>query len=120
MALSPAGYQTTGTQPGTASAQGNYAPCAAPYATWNGATQYTNGSLFLTFNAGNSLWGIYFVANLNGGPQPYYYVSGGSVTNLPLTGWSIANGAAPAPTFTTISGAAPASAPRLQPRVVVF
>lgn len=110
MPLSTTGYTASGA--GATAANGNYVPCAAPNATWNGATQYTNGTYFLTYNASISYWGIYFVANLIGGPAPYYYVSGASTTTFPLTGWStVSSSDAPAPTFavyapvTTISSA---------------
>ena len=116
MALSTTGYNAAGA--GTAAANGNYAPCAAPNATFNGATQYTNGTYFLKLG-GNGYWVVNDTASI-GGVNLYTGGNGGSTTSFSLTGWGVNDGTAPAPTFTTISGAAPASAPRLQPRVVVF
>ena len=119
MALSSAGYQTTSPQPGTASAPGSYIPVTGAYATYGGATQYTNGTLFLTYYSTGTIWFINAVIN-NGSAPLYNGGTGGTTTNMPLTGWGVNGGTAPAPTFTTISGSAPAAAPRLQPRVVVF
>ena len=126
MALNPAGYQTMGTPPGTASAIGNYVPATGANATAGGTTQYTNGTDFATYTSSVG-WIISLSPNLTSpGANTYYYntqAPNGAVnnaTNFPLTFWALGNGAAPAPTFTTTGGSAPATAPRLQPRVVVF
>ena len=112
MALSTTGYTASGA--GDAAENGNYVPCAAPNATWNGATQYTNGSRFLTFDAGASQWGIYFVANLSSHPYPDYYSPSASATTFPLSGWTPLS-TAPAPTFAVISGGGGTVATRRPP-----
>ena len=120
MALNAAGYTVSGA--GDSVANGNYVPVTGAYATNQGATQYTNGTYFLAYSGG----GYWFIESsavyINSGGFFLYNVAGASsTTNMPITGWGVSYyGTAPAPTFTTISGAAPASAPRLQPRVVVF
>ena len=100
--LSATGYYTTGTQPGTVAAQGNYIPATGVYTTWNGATQYTNGTDFLTY-AGGTAWQLNAGGNGTGGAI-LYSASSGSVSTMPLTGWTTgAGGTAPAPTFAVIA-----------------
>ena len=114
MALSTTGYTASGA--GLSAANGNYVPCAAPNATWNGATQYTNGSRFLTFDASASQWGIYFVANLSSHPYPDYYSPSASATTFPLSGWTPLS-TAPAPTFVDMSGGGGGTTARRRPPI---
>ena len=103
MALSTTGYYTTGTQPGTVAAQGNYIPVTGIYATYSGATQYTNGVDFLSFYSGNASggsWGV--MTTPTGGGLTYS--APGTPTSFPLTGWGVYPGnTAPAPTFAVIA-----------------
>ena len=98
MALSTTGYTASGA--GTTADNGNYVPVVGAYATYNGATQYTNGTYFLAFGVGG-YW--YMNSAVNAGGTALYDVSGGSATTCPLTGWSTASGTAPAPTFADMS-----------------
>ena len=102
MALSAVGYTASGA--GTTAANGNYVPVTGANATFNGATQYTNGTDFLAFvtTPGAPYWGVNAVVNaVYNLSQILYNVSGGSTTSIPLTGWVLATGpgTAPAPTF---------------------
>lgn len=98
MALSTTGYTASGA--GTTAANGNYVPCAAPNATFNGATQCTNGADFLAYN-GTGSWGMFTTVNSTGIPL---YSAAGSVSTFPLFGWTNNTGTPPAPTFTDMSG----------------
>ena len=97
MALSTTGYTASGA--GSTAANGNYVPVTGANATYNSATQYTNGTDFLAFN-GTSSWIVANAVNFAGVPL---YFAAGSTTTFPLSGWS-ANVAAPAPTFAAMSG----------------
>ena len=110
MALNPAGYQTVNPQPGAVSAQGSFVPVTGANATYGGATQYSNGTAFLTFY--NGTWFLGPTANASGTPS---YSASGTTTSFPLTGWNTASGPSPAPTFTAISGGASASVRRRPP-----
>ena len=124
MALSTTGYTAAGA--GITAANGNYVPVTGANATNQGAQQYFNGTNYLSFctSPGGPLWQITTTlnANYNSAGASYSVTTSANTTNMPLTGWVISyvSIAAPAPTFSPIGGAAPASAPRLQPRVVVF
>ena len=77
-------------------------PCAAPYATWNNATQYFNGTYYLGYYSG---WNISSSANISGGFSLYSGPGDSPLyagTSFPLTGWSVGTGTAPAPTFAKI------------------
>ena len=103
MALSTTGYTASGA--GTTAANGDYVPVTGANATYNGATQYTNGTDFLVYN-GSGTWFITGTPNI--GSAPFYNSgAGGSTTNMPLTGWVLTSGSsysAPAPTFAVYSG----------------
>ena len=86
---------------GTAAANGNYVPVTGTGATYNGATQYTNGTEFLTFQSSGPAWAIQTTVSSTSIPQ-YSVSTGATVTNIPLTGWVFAQGTAPAPTFTAV------------------
>ena len=116
MALNAAGYTAAGA--GTAAANGNYVPATGASATLNGATQYTNGTYTLNYSPTGPNGPMWEVAS--SGSLVYYVATGSTPTNMPLTGWGSPGGPGPFPTFTAISGSAPASAPRLQPRVIIF
>ena len=117
MALNAAGYTAAGA--GTTAANGNYVPVTGAYAAFNGATQYFNGTYYLGYYFG---WNISTDPNHSGGFSLYSDGGSGTTTSFLLTGWIApsSGGTAPAPTFSPIGGAAPAAAPRLQPRVVIF
>lgn len=114
MALNAAGYTAAGA--GTTAANGNYVPVTGAYATAGGATQYTNGTDFLSFN-GSSTWGLFTVAGAGGVPL---YTAAGSTTTFPLSGWTAATGGLPAPTFNGIGPTPAASFPRNRTTVVVY
>ena len=103
------GYTVSGA--GTTAANGNYVPVTGANATFNSATQYTNGTQFLAFitTPGAPYWGISALVNqVYTGTILYANTTGASTTNLPLTGWAVGAGTAPAPTLTVISGGATA------------
>ena len=98
MALSTTGYTASGA--GTTAANGNYVPVTGAYATYNGATQYTNGTDFIAFNM-SGYWGVFTAPNAGGSLS---YSASGSTTTFPLTGWfTYAGFTAPAPTFADMS-----------------
>ena len=99
MALSTVGYTASGA--GTAAANGNYVPVVGAYATYNGATQYTNGTAFLALGTGANTWNVFPFANAVGAPA---YVGGGTSTTFPLSGWGVGGSTAPPPTFADMSG----------------
>ena len=110
MALSTTGYTASGA--GDPAANGNYVPVTGANASLNGATQYTNGTDFLAYNVGGGgpFWGISAVVNQVYNATFIYTVTNATATttNVPLTGWAVGAGTAPAPTLTVISGGATA------------
>ena len=98
MPLSTTGYTASGA--GTTAANGNYVPVVGANATYNGATQYTNGTDFLAFN-GIASWVVDSGVNPTGTPL---YSAAGTATTFPLSGWAYTLGTAPAPTFAAMSG----------------
>ena len=114
MPLSTTGYTASGA--GDAAANGNYVPVTGAYATYNGATQYTNGTDFIAFN-NSGYWSLYSAVNV--GAIPFYYVSGGSATTFPLTGWALGGGGgvAPAPTFADMSSGGGGTTARRRPPI---
>ena len=97
MALSPTGYVTT--TGGSSGSTGSYVPVVGANASWNGATQYTNGTDFLCYY--NQGWGVFSAANQNSTPAYLNAGNGSSTSNMPLTGWT--SGIAPVPTFAPIN-----------------
>ena len=94
MALSAVGYTASGAS--ITAANGNYIPLTGANATCGGVTQYSNGVDFLSY-AGSNQW--YISASVNAISSPLYAISTGSPTNVPLTGWNVVSGTAPAPTL---------------------
>ena len=97
MALSTTGYTASGA--GTAAANGNYVPVVGAYATYNGVTQYTNGTYFLAWST--AVWTIDATVNIGSSPN---YTASGTATSFPLSGWVVNASTAPAPTFAAMSG----------------
>ena len=115
MALNAAGYTAAGA--GITAANGNYVPVTGAYATYQGATQYTNGTYFIAYSGG----GYYYLENSvvyqNSSGLILYAVSGASTTNFPLTGWSTSGGTAPAPTFADMSTGGGGTTARRRPPI---
>ena len=85
---------------GDSPANGTYTPLVGSYATYGGATQYSDGGgYYLTYAFGT--WGIYASANTQSNEE--YYASG-STTSLPTGAWTASPyGPAPAPTVSVPS-----------------
>ena len=95
--LSTVGYTASGAS--NAGVNGNYVPVTGANATFNGATQYTNGPYFLAFS------GSWYVDSApNAAVLPEYYNGGGTAATFPLTGWTASASVAPVPTFAAMSG----------------
>ena len=89
---------------GVAAVNGTYTLLSGANGTYNGTNQYSNGTYFLAFLSTGPNWVIQTTVNSNATPQ--YSVMGASATNLPLTGWSVVTGTAPAPTVAAGSSSA--------------
>ena len=89
---------------GVAAVNGTYTLLTGANGTFNGANQYSNGTYFLAFLTSGPNWTIQTAVNSNATPQ--YSVMGASATNLPLTGWTVVTGTAPAPTVAAGSSSA--------------
>ncbi len=104
MALNAAGYQTTGTPPGTSAATGSYLPLTGTNASFDGATQFSNGTVFLAYSSRLGVWSITTGVNGADGSSATLYSSPACASSvMPLSGWTVSNGTAPAPTFAAIT-----------------
>ncbi len=114
MALNAAGYQTAGTPPGTSAAAGSYTPCTGANASFQGATQFTNGVDFLAYSQRQAGWVVSSLASTtidSGQGNCLYSAPPSDAATMPLTGWTVSNGAAPAPTFAAIGSSGATLAP---------
>ena len=100
LALSTTGYTASGA--GTTAANGNYVPVTGANATYNGVTQYTNGTYFLVYG---SNWAVYSAVNTMG--AVIYFETGSSgPTTMTVGVLNVgAGGASPGPTFTAMTAA---------------
>ena len=116
MALSTVGYTVSGA--GTTAVNGNYVSVVGANATYNGATQYTNGTYFIAWST--AVWTI--DASVNIGSSPSYTSSSGSATSFPLSGWNVlaGGGTSPAPTFVDMSGGGGGGAPVVRRPPIFF
>lgn len=118
MALNSTGYVSSGA--GTAAANGTYTPITGTNALNFGAQQYTNGTDFLAYatTPGAPVWLISATVNPTYQTASLYSVTATAGTTMPLTGWTVTGGVAPAPTFANAPGGA-VTPPTATPAIVI-